>query len=240
MVEFVFHYFFWDISLIKLLYVIAASLLLFVLYYLFAFLFRKSYPGLKRIVIFEEFFVTNLVALWMSTLFCLHVALPLWIGFYFVYSRRENENRAIKYYHSYWSRKYDSDKFEKTLAGMKMKSFLKDLYSYKQKIFNDTDLNLIPKEEWKTTKLSKLFYVDGLLMISLSIFLWGNPYKETGIVGLIFFGNLVLITGPYYILWRLRYRLAKGPPSRLPEAVIVGGAFLYLLLASFVYAFSFD
>lgn len=236
--KFIFHYFFWDISFKKILFVLAVSILLFFVYHLFSFLFRKSYRALNRIVIAEELGVTCLVAFWASAFFCLHIALPIWFGFYFVYSKKENENRAIKYYHNYWNRKYNSDKFEKALAKMKMKSFLKELYAFKRKILNDTKLYLIPEEEWKTTRLSKFFYLDGFIVFSLSLFLWGNPYKETGVFGLIFFGNLMLATGPYYILWRFRYHMAKTPPSTTPEFVLFDGCLFYALLVGFVYVAS--
>lgn len=208
MIEYLFKYIFWDINLAKIIILVILSLIIFLLYYLSSHFCRRILRSLKGVVMVEEATVVAMTTLWIASLFYLHISLPLWVGFYFVYSRHEVKNRVIKYHFRYWNRKYDSEKFRKILSRMGVRHFLKDLRNTKKEIYDKTNKQFISKEQWKSTLLSPRLYLSGLIVFSLVILVLGSPYAETGSFALIYFGNIIMATGIMYAVYLMFYLLS--------------------------------
>lgn len=205
MLEYIFKNIFWNPSPIKYSVLLGVSVFLCLILYLVLQIIHKS-----TILTFDEYIpieqaaVSLMAAIWTFGLFCLPIALVLWITFYFVYSKAEKTNRAIKYVLANPSKFYYPLMMEKNFKAMPHKSLLKEILLEKKKVREIFD------NKYKSAKLPKKnlpirLYLSGLIFYSVLALVEQKTIASSGIVGLVYFNNVVVFLGLFYVGYIVKY-----------------------------------
>lgn len=185
----------------QLLIVVITLAIITGLYIVGTYFFAKSRNNLKWCVLVEETIVIVSVSYLLASVFYPHISLTLWIGFYFLYTKYEKRNRVIKYYTRFWNRKYNADAFAKKLKIANMTSLIYELVIYKKELSDNTDMCMISKEQWDSTKITLHHYLIGLVMFSISMLQFGNPYNASEAFLLACLGNVIGTIGIMYMFY---------------------------------------
>lgn len=222
-----------DFSLEKWIFMVVVAIMMMAIYLFCTFLFRKDANGLKKIIIAEETMVIMTVTTLLLTVFKVHIAIILWIGFYFLYAGFEVSNRIVKYYYLHPCRNFNKASFEKMITKSDDKKLFALIHDCKSQAVKKTKKELIEKKQWNDTRVSIRQYSYSLIIFSVVGNIWGWEYNNSVPFFFRYLGVLLSCSGIVICIYKILYFLVVEGGIK---AVTPGGFKLVFVLYTLLYA----
>ena len=216
MVQYLYNHIIYDLNFLKIIYLLTITVLIYILQYVIVRISICNFNVyLDTVTYIEEFFVSLIASLWIFQMLYLHVALVLWVLFYFVYNKLNKYNRVVRLYSICEDNKHNSKIVKKIYKAQDNKSLLKRVYLAKKDLYIRTEWDFITRKQWDTTKMPLKIYAVGTVACMITNIINGNMLWKTGIFAFRLLDNFATASGLFYLLYWCCYVVILNNPTTI-------------------------
>lgn len=167
-------------------------------------LHKASHLTFDEYIPLEQAVVSLLIAMWSFCVFCLPVALVIWITFYFLYSLLEHKNAIVGFYMKHPSKKYNPHIMEKHFRSIPHATLLRSIFAEKSRVktlYEAENATIKPQKRPIPIKI----YLSGFAVYLAMAIIEPSSIADSKPHGSVLLENLMFAGGLFYIGYIFMY-----------------------------------